>query len=266
MKRKILVVALGGTIGSTVNGCISLDGNNLRILQYYDRDGVQFEGVSPFAVLSENMCVDLWRQLFAFLSSVDYDRYDGVIILHGSDTLAYTAAMVGNAFSDRRIVLVAADKPLECPDSNGVANFALAVEHILGGKTGVFASYNRMMDSLCITSAGMDDDFLSVDGTLPPLGSRTISDRRILVIQPYVNMDFDCYNTDNIDAVLIGMYHSATVPQNAVSFSRRMRARRIPCYFVTHRQSADYETAQDIDNIIFSCTMENAYARLLLTK
>lgn len=266
MKRKILVVALGGTIGSTVNGCISLDGNNLRILQYYDNDSVQFKGVSPFAVLSENMSIALWRQLFTFLSSVDYDQYDGVIILHGSDTLAYTAAMVGNAFSDKRIVLVAADRPPECPDSNGVGNFAMAVEHILSGKTGVFVAYNRITDALCITSAGIDDDFLSIDGTLPPLVSRTISDRRVIVIQPYVNIDFDCYNTDNIDAVLIGMYHSATVPQSAVSFSRRMRARNIPCYFVTHRQSADYETAEDIDNIIFSCTMENAYARMLLTK
>lgn len=266
MKQKIMVVALGGTIGSTIGDSISLDSNNLKILDYYENDDIIFNTTSPYSVLSENTSIQNWEQLFHCLDSIDYSQYLGVIILHGSDTLAYTAAMVGNAYSHRSIVLVAADKPLEDDSSNGVANFSMAVEHLLTGASGVYVAYDRLMPALCVTSAGVDDHFLALDSTLPAVDSSDIYPKNILVVQPYVGMSAHSYDLDSVDAVLIGMYHSATVPPTAKELSSLAASRGIPCHYVTHRLSADYESAQDINNIIYGCTMENAYARLLLTK
>ena len=52
---KILVIALGGTIGSVMTDSISLDKNSFKILDYVKDGSVEFSTLSPFAVLSENI-------------------------------------------------------------------------------------------------------------------------------------------------------------------------------------------------------------------
>ena len=111
--NKILVIGLGGTIGSVAGESISLDDNCLKILDVTEHTNVQFDTVSPFKVLSENMTKALWQKLIDCLDEVDFSKYKGVIILHGSDTLAFTSAIIANAFADKNIVLVASDKPVE---------------------------------------------------------------------------------------------------------------------------------------------------------
>lgn len=264
--KRILVIALGGTIGSVRRGRIGLDKNNLKILDCCKREGVEFVGVSPFSVLSENMSIELWRRLIEFIEKSHLEEYDGTIILHGSDTLAFTSSIIANAFPNESIVLVAANKPVEDEDSNGKDNFNAALDILLSGKKGVFVSYGAVHGADSITSADIKDEFVSIPNIHKPLGSRIIYDKNILIVNSYVGMNFESYNLENTDAVLIGMYHSATVPESAKAFSEKCKSMNIPCYFVTHKLSADYESAAGIDNIIFGCTMENAYARMLLTK
>lgn len=266
MTDKILVVALGGTIGSVKSKSISLDENNLKILDYCKRDNVAFEGVSPFSILSENMTIQHFKQLFDYLKSVDFEKYMGVIILHGSDTLAYTSCLVGNAFCDKNIVLVASDKPVEDETSNAIKNFNGAVDLFLSGTKGVFVSYDNIIDARCITSAGIDDKFDSLEITIEPIKSDVIYNKNILIVDFYTGIDFNNYNLDSVDAVLMNMYHSATLPESAKAFAKKLESMNIKYYFVTHKNSADYETAQGVDNIIFNCTIENAFAKLLLTK
>jgi L-asparaginase len=264
---KILVVALGGTIGSVKTDSIDLDSNNLKVTQYCERKDIEFVGVSLFNVLSENMSVALWKKLVAYLENVNFDEYSGVIILHGSDTLAFTSALIANAFPNKKIILVASDKPIEDETSNGIANFNNAVDTIVENDSFDVAlvSYNGIHKASCITSANIKDEFVSLDSSLPPLDCRKIYENNILIVNPYVEIDFSNYNLDNLDAVIIAMYHSATVPEGAKEFAKTLKNKGIVHYFVTHKSSADYVTAQDIDNIIFGCTIENAYARLMLT-
>jgi L-asparaginase len=264
----ILVIGLGGTIGS-VKGTdsIKLDTNNLKILDYCKRKDVEFTGVSPFSILSENMNIAKWKDLISYLDTINFNDYDGVIILHGSDTLAYTSALIGNAFADEKIILVASDKPIEDKDSNAIDNFNNAVDMIVDKKiTTPLVSYNQIFKADCITSANIEDKFISLNSTLKPIKSRVIHDKNILIVNPYVNINYNNYNLDNIDNVLFTMYHSATVPSNTIEFCKQLESRSIKYNFVTHKQSADYETAKTLKNIIFNCTVENAYARMLLTK
>ncbi len=260
---KILVVATGGTIGSVKNGTIGLDDNNLKIVEHCRRDNIELVGVSPYSVLSENIGIEHWQALLDTLQSVDYCEYDGVIVLHGSDTLAYTSAIIGNAFADRSIVLVAADKPIEDEDSNGIQNFNLALDMLEKGVDSPIVCYDTVHSALGITSADINDKFYSIDTDLAPVNSRTIFSKNILVIKAYPTIDMSVYNMDNVDAVIVDMFHSATVPDGVKSFAKDSDT---PFYFVTHKASADYDTAQDIDGIVYNCTVENAFARLLLTK
>lgn len=258
--KKILVVALGGTIGSVWSDKIMPDKNPLKVLDYY-KGNAEFECVSPFVCLSENMTRELWCRLIDCLDSVNFDSYEGVIILHGSDTLAYTSAIIANAFWDRNIVLTAADKPIECSDSNGIKNFEAAVKHLLFHKDGVYVSYNGIKKGDCMTSADIHDEFRSLESTIEPAKKKKISDKNVLIIKPFVGIDLKSINTDLLDGVIFEMYHSATVPREIIEFSNELKC---PYIFVTHKKSADYESAIGIKNIVFECTVENAYAHMIL--
>lgn len=265
VQNKILVIALGGTIGSVKSDSISLDSNNLKILDYADKSCAEFVGTSPFSVLSENMTIDLWKRLISFVDSIDFSAYRGVIILHGSDTLAFTSSIIANAFPSKKIVFVASDKPIEDSTSNGIKNFNNAVELILNGDICCpMVSYNGIFYADAITSANIHDEFIALDTRIAPVNSKNINDKNILVVYPYVNINPNNYNLENVDAVLIAMYHSATVPQNIVEFSKQLEKKGIEYHFVTHKASADYETASTLKNIIFNSTVENAYAQILL--
>lgn len=148
-KKKILVILTGGTIGSRVeNTTIDVtDTSSYELLSLYKeayREEDVFEVVCPFTVLSENMSHEIWTQLLKVLYQVSWEKYQGVIITHGSDTLAYTSALVGMLFSHTRIpiVLTAGNYPPGEVGSNALANFRSSIELIrTPGLRGVFTVY-----------------------------------------------------------------------------------------------------------------------------
>lgn len=247
MMDKILLIGTGGTIGSVRGEYIHLDAP-FKILDYVKPDNIEFDCVSPFTILSENMDFGHWGILLDYIGSVDFVKYKGVILLHGSDTLSFTGSLLANAFCDKPIVLVASDKPLEDKTANGFVNFIRAVQYIINGIDGVYISYGGIYKA-----------------ENNPLNKAKLSEKNILVITPYVGINYDNYSLDGVDFVLHTMYHSATAPENVKGFISRCSDRGIPFYFVTEGSSADYESARDFDNIIFNSTLESAYAKLLLT-
>ena len=60
--NKILVIGTGGTIGSIKDEHIHLD-TPFKILDYINIKDVEFDCVSPFTVLSENMSFALRQNL-----------------------------------------------------------------------------------------------------------------------------------------------------------------------------------------------------------
>lgn len=246
--NKILVIGTGGTIGCVRDDTIHLDAP-FKILDYMKFEDVKFDCTSPFTILSENMDFVHWQNLIDYISTVDFNAYKGLIVLHGSDTLSFTGALLANVFYDKPIVLVASDKPVEDKTANGFKNFEMAVRYILSGIDRVYISYDRIYQA--------ESNHL--------LDNPVFKQKNILIISPYVNIDYNHYNLDNIDAVLHTMYHSATAPYNVKAFIEKCDENGIPFYFVTENASANYESAKDFENIIFSSTLESAYARLLLS-
>ncbi len=245
---KILVIGTGGTIGSVKGDNIHLDAP-FKILDYMNFEDVEFDCVSPFTVLSENMNFELWQKLADFISNVDFNKYKGIILLHGSDTLSYTGAFIANMFYDKPIVLVASDKPVEDKTANGFMNFKKAVQYIQRGINKVYISYDRIYE---------------VENK-EPLINPVFRHKNILVISPYVGIDYSSYNLSHVDIVLHTMYHSATAPADVKAFADKCKINNIDFYFVTENSAADYESAKDFENILFNSTVESAYSRLLLT-
>lgn len=148
---KILVIFTGGTIGSAIKeGYISTDKKKaFKLLEIYTarhKDGVDFDLIEPFTLLSENMTGEYLSLVGRCVQENIEKQYDGIIITHGSDTIQYTAASL-SYFLPRLsipVMLVCSQLILDHPLANGPANFAAAVSFIRAkaGK-GVFVPYRN---------------------------------------------------------------------------------------------------------------------------
>jgi L-asparaginase len=81
---------------------------------------------------SANATPSAWQQIVDAIEE-RYDDFDGFVIVHGTDTMAYSAAAVAFAFSDRQkpIVFTGAQRPLSSARSDGRLNLVGAIEHLM---------------------------------------------------------------------------------------------------------------------------------------
>lgn len=226
-KQKILVIGTGGTIGAKAGSTITADAP-LKILNLYTPPaGVDLIGRAAFDRFSEHADLAYLEQLCAYMQGIDYSAYRGVVLLHGSDTLTYTAALLAHLLPDKPLVLVAAGTPPEAPGSN--------------------------------------DRFHHASVPFVPVQAPAFHRRRILQITPHPGIDYGAFDLTGVDAMLHRMYHSATVPEPATAFAHRCKEAGVPCLFVTPKPAAAYVTAAHLPGIWTSTTPESAFAKLLLT-
>lgn len=136
---RIGTVFTGGTIGSQIdqNGYIATrQAAPFVLLELYRNqygDMVEFVTREPYRILSENLQAS---NLLALIQCVEEclqnEDLNGLIVTHGTDTLQYTAAILGYVFGDSGIpiVLVSSNYVLEDSRANGLTNFRYAVEFI----------------------------------------------------------------------------------------------------------------------------------------
>lgn len=137
MKKNILVIFTGGTIGSEQTGkSVGLNTSKRKLLiEKYTalkNSDVTFECLSPINILSENVQKDDLYKLYDCVKQTDCSAYDGVIITHGTDTLCFTVNWFSQVMCDfpLPIVFVSALYPLDDKRSNGLINFSGAVDFI----------------------------------------------------------------------------------------------------------------------------------------
>lgn len=154
--RPILLILTGGTICSfadsnNINRDVDMDkAKSLIEKGFKNSDSIYTEQIFETKVilntLSENMTVPKWQELLDYIDTVDFDKYAGVIIAHGTDTLAYTAALMALRFEgmDVPVFLVSSALPLSDKKANGNANFRVAVE-LINEKidSGVYVPYRN---------------------------------------------------------------------------------------------------------------------------
>jgi L-asparaginase len=143
----VLVIYTGGTIGSlpedpldplsplvprkldevmsrlpnydAMNKRITLAGSWVRLGTYSWEDPVD----------SSNMTFADWQEL-ATLIEANYDDYEGFVVLHGTDTLAYTASALAFMLDNlsKPVVLTGSQRPIAETRSDAVQNFVTAIE------------------------------------------------------------------------------------------------------------------------------------------
>ncbi|MCQ2436630.1 MAG: asparaginase [Clostridia bacterium] len=114
--KKILVIGTGGTIASkpTQNGLAPvLSAETLLNAVPYAASVCEVSCIQAFSLDSTNVRPGHWL-ILADIIKENYDDYDGFVITHGTDTLAYSAAGLSYLIANSRkpIVLTGAQKPM----------------------------------------------------------------------------------------------------------------------------------------------------------
>lgn len=254
--KKILLLLVGGTICTALNeeGHLAVsDRAAARLKADFEQSDspfarcVQIDETENLHILSETMTVAKWELVRRTLAHhTAHTAYDGVIVAHGTDTLAFSAALFAQLLSDTAIPVffVSACRPLSAADTNGGANFRAAVECICRAiPPNVYVPYRNPSDGRMLLHLGSrirqcapyTDDFYSAGAlditamneenyrtyfeTLAarypaaarrPLAATGVLRDCVLMIEPYVGMRYDAYDYGRFAAVLHGAYHAGT--------------------------------------------------------
>ena len=124
--KKILMIGTGGTIASkqTEYG-LALGLAPEDILTYIPAVAkiCEVESIQVCNLDSTNVTPDHWKLLVKTIEE-NYNEYDGFVICHGTDTLAYTAAALSYMIQNSRkpIVVTGAQKPIEMDVTDAKTN------------------------------------------------------------------------------------------------------------------------------------------------
>ncbi len=124
--KKVLMIGTGGTIASkkTEHG-LSPGLSSEEILSYIPQVGevCEVETIQICNIDSTNVTPNHWKLMSTTVEKF-YDKYDGFVICHGTDTLAYTAAalsyMIQN--SKKPIVITGSQKPIDMEITDAKTN------------------------------------------------------------------------------------------------------------------------------------------------
>lgn len=259
-REKILVVLTGGTI------CSEADDNNenqssaenasKKIISSFKKSKSPFANVVDFDtrslsedILSENMTISVWNELIdIFRDKSIWTIYKGIIVLHGTDTLAYTSSLLALILAGAPIpvCMVSAQLDLSHKETNGFANFNASVELIMNGiAPNVYVVYRNMIDSRnsydsngellvhygshVLQCTNYNHNFYSedaekiIDKNNAKLQGRAFETNSFLIdkisklsdevmlIQAYVGLKYSRLNLTGVKAIVHGTYHSDTV-------------------------------------------------------
>lgn len=149
----ILMIYTGGTIGMIQNAETgALESFNFDHLLNHvpelkrlniDIDSITFDP----PIDSSDMEPEMWSRIVTIIEE-GYDRYDGFVILHGTDTMAFTASALSFMLEDlmKPVILTGSQLPIGALRTDGKENIITAIE-IAAAKN---ADGNPMVPEVCI--------------------------------------------------------------------------------------------------------------------
>ena len=151
-KKQILLLTTGGTIASAPNGdglaprrsdIMAHDLQRLR--EYYE---ITVEDI--MCLDSSNIRPEEWQQMARVIFD-RYPSYDGIVVSHGTDTMAYTASALTFMLPNIPIpvVFTGSQVPLTQALSDGPDNLRTAFAMAACGHGGVFVAFDRKVMRGC---------------------------------------------------------------------------------------------------------------------
>jgi L-asparaginase len=134
-QSKVLLIYTGGTIGMNRNPHTgALEPFDFEHLLYHVPELKQFDTeISTYQfnppIDSSDMSPKLWTDL-AHIIADHYDEYDGFVILHGTDTMAYTASALSYMLENltKPVILTGSQLPIGQLRTDGKENLITSIE------------------------------------------------------------------------------------------------------------------------------------------
>ena len=154
----VLLIYTGGTIGmyKTNEGCLrpfDLDTLSTQIpeLRTFDIDINAISIAQP--IDSSNMSKEVWIQLAEIIDK-EYNKYNGFVILHGSDTMSYTASALSFMLENlnKPVILTGAQLPIGVRRTDAKENIITSIEIAAKGnipEVCVYFEYRLMRGNRC---------------------------------------------------------------------------------------------------------------------
>ena len=141
INKRILLIYTGGTIGMVKDKLkktlvpFNFD-ELLKAIPELKSEDVDLDTISiANPIDSSNMNTNVWAEI-AILIEKNYKNYDGFVILHGTDTMAYTASALSFMLEglNKAVILTGSQIPIGARRSDAKENLITAVEIATSGK------------------------------------------------------------------------------------------------------------------------------------
>ncbi|MBQ1171065.1 MAG: asparaginase [Lachnospiraceae bacterium] len=165
--KRILILMTGGTIASvpTEDGLMPASETVFKGFDYditrktlypmgefFDKE-IALDWKEVFCLDSTNISPKEWAKLALEIQTALADTcYDGVVVTHGTDTMAYTMAGVFYMLSDvtKPVVFTGSQLPFDAPNTDGTKNLADAIGVACSNQKGIVLVFNgKIIDALC---------------------------------------------------------------------------------------------------------------------
>ncbi|MCL2406329.1 MAG: asparaginase [Defluviitaleaceae bacterium] len=144
---KILLLATGGTIASVKKADGLAPAASSNILTGYIKElysNVEVDCRDILNLDSSNIQPEEWQQIARHVYN-SLPGYDGIIITHGTDTMAYTASAISFMLRNitKPVVITGSQLPITEPLTDGKTNLYTAVSAVLSNMRGVMVAFDR---------------------------------------------------------------------------------------------------------------------------
>lgn len=134
-RRRLLLIYTGGTIGMIRNPETGmLETFNLDHLRKHVPEIGEFDYIIQHYTFnppidSSDMTPQLWAKLVKIIDA-NYEKFDGFVILHGTDTMAYTASALSFMLENlgKPVILTGSQLPIGVLRTDGKENLLTAIE------------------------------------------------------------------------------------------------------------------------------------------
>jgi L-asparaginase len=163
-KKKILILATGGTIASSSSeeGLVpSLDIMNIVNYATGITENYEITAKDILCLDSSNIQPEEWVIIANSIYN-HYKNYDGIVVTHGTDTMAYTASILTFMLQNIPIplVLTGSQLPMSSPFTDAIENLRCAFAMAASKVPGVYLAFNRRIMLGCravkIRTTGFD--------------------------------------------------------------------------------------------------------------
>ena len=215
MRKRILFIGTGGTIASDLTkGALSpsLGASELLRLVPDVSKICDIEAEQLFALDSTDIMPEHWLALAALIHE-KYDMFDGFVIAHGTDTLAYTASALSYLIQNSRkpVVITGAQKPIGFETTDSKQNLSDAFRVAASDMRGVLVVFGGtvLLTVFFEPKAGEERFYSRLDSSVG-----------LLKLTPATDAELLRFMLDRYDALVIESFGVGGLPDRDGDFRR----------------------------------------------